>query len=390
MSRILLVQPHLHHPGGGSAVGAWMIEALRHAHDVTVLGTDPVDVAALNHLYGTSLRASDFTLRRPPLAMHIASRLEPHPFGAQRTAWVIRAAKRIQKSYDIVMTAQNELDLGRRAIQYVHHPIFDAAYERRQLMRRPPWGRALWTRLKYRYRPWWLISGFSFTRMRTNLTLVNSEWTGERVRRLYDIPTRTLYPPTAGPVPDQPWSERTCGFICAGRLVEEKRVLEIIDIISAVRSHAPDVTLSIVGVRGSRPGDERYYDEVRRAVDAHPAWISLHENLPRDTMLRLMARHRFGIHGMTAEHYGMAVAEMVSAGCVVFVPNDGGQVEIVGRDTRLCYDSTAEAVHKIVAVLTDEAAQADLRRRLRSSDGILSADRFAVQLLEIVEHFTAT
>ena len=48
-----------------------------------------------------------------------------------------------------------------------------------------------------------------------------------------------------------------------------------------------------------------------------------------------MASHRYGIHGMREEHFGMAPAEMVRAGVIVWVPRGGGQMEIVGREPAL-------------------------------------------------------
>ena len=61
-----------------------------------------------------------------------------------------------------------------------------------------------------------------------------------------------------------------------------------------------------------------------------------------------MATHRYGIHGMREEHFGMAPAEMARAGCIVWVPRGGGQMEIVGREPVLMYDSEDDAVEKIV------------------------------------------
>ena len=38
------------------------------------------------------------------------------------------------------------------------------------------------------------------------------------------------------------------------------------------------------------------------------------------------------LHGMREEHFGMAPAEMARAGVIVWVPNGGGQMEIVGDE----------------------------------------------------------
>ena len=54
------------------------------------------------------------------------------------------------------------------------------------------------------------------------------------------------------------------------------------------------------------------------------------DDASRDEVRALMATHRYGIHGMREEHFGMAPAELARAGCIVWVPRGGGQMEIVG------------------------------------------------------------
>ena len=72
---------------------------------------------------------------------------------------------------------------------------------------------------------------------------------------------------------------------------------------------------------------------------------------------KLLTGHRFAVHGRREEAFGIAVAEIVKAGCVTFVPDEGGPPEIVG-DAALCYADTADAVQKIDAVLRSDTEQA--------------------------------
>ena len=64
MKKVLLVQPSLQPPGGANGVAAWIIEALKGEHAVSVLTWTPIDVASINRFYGTSLRTPEFTVRR--------------------------------------------------------------------------------------------------------------------------------------------------------------------------------------------------------------------------------------------------------------------------------------------------------------------------------------
>jgi hypothetical protein len=99
-----------------------------------------------------------------------------------------------------------------------------------------------------------------------------------------------------------------------------------------------------------------------------------------------LSRHRYGLHAMPNEHFGIAVAEMTRAGCIPFVPADGGQVEIA-VDGRLIYEREADAVAKILAVMGDPTSQLELRTDLAARQPLWSKDTFIARMREIVEAF---
>jgi hypothetical protein len=83
----------------------------------------------------------------------------------------------------------------------------------------------------------------------------------------------------------------------------------------------------------------------------------------------------------------MAVAEMVRADCLVFVPKDGGQVEIVGGKEQLLYKTPEEAVAKIAQLLGDTGAQTALRAYLATRKELFSTELFVRQIQDIVRQF---
>jgi hypothetical protein len=127
--------------------------------------------------------------------------------------------------------------------------------------------------------------------------------------------------------------------------------------------------------------DRDYYRRIARR--ARDEGAMLHENLSRAELLALLARQRYGIHGMPEEHFGMAPAEMVAAGCIVWVPASGGQVEIVG-DPRLTYGSVEEAIATILRVLRAPAEQAALRAHLAALAPRFSTERFIREIRSVV------
>ena len=378
--RVLLVQPSLQPPGGGNGVAAWVLQALVPEHRVTVLSWRPVEIDPINRFFGTHLQPGDFdTVVVPRSWSRIPDRL-PFPATLIKLALLMRYTRKVSAGYDVLFGVYNETDYGRRGIQYVHYPTY--------LRPRPEvdlrWYHHAPGSLNVYYRLADSIAGFSVDRMKQNLTLVNSDWTGEHVSRFLGIKTHTLYPPVADPAPGAPWSDRRNGFLAIGRVSPEKEYERAMRILARVRERVPDITLTIVCTwdRHARSYRDRLFDLARSLG----SWIGFRENVTRDELRTLMATHRYGIHGMREEHFGMAPAELARSGCIVWVPRGGGQMEIVDREPALMYDSDDDAVTKIVRTLTDDAEQARLRGVLRSSERF-STGNFVRQVRELVDRF---
>jgi glycosyltransferase involved in cell wall biosynthesis len=379
--KVLLVQPSLAPPGGGNLVAAWMLEALRDEHELTLLAWEPPDLAACNRYFGTSLRATDVAVELAPAVLRRLAACSPIPLALLRHSLLLRRAVTVAARHDVVLTANNEADFGRRGIQYVHYPKLD--FVRPQVDLR--WYNRSRPLLEAYYRACARIARFDATRMGTNLTLVNSAYIAGRVRALHGIVPVVLHPPVPGAFAAVPWDAREDGFVCIGRLSPEKRVHEVIEVLAAVRATHPGIRLHLIGT----DDDRRYAARIRELVAANRGWVTLHEDIPRDALLALVARQRWGIHAMPDEHFGIAVAEMLRAGCVPFVPATGGPAEIVGVEPRLCFDGAADAVTRIGAVLDDVAVQAALRRHCAARAALFSTERFTRELRALVRTFAS-
>lgn len=378
--RMLLVQPNMQPPGGGGAVSAWAAEALQDDFELDALTWTPLEVNAINRFYGTTLDTRKIKNMSPPKWLRTFFQLDPDPWSFQRLALLMRWTKWLRHKYALVLSFCDEADFGARAIQYIHFPFFGPVYERDRALQQ----QARWRAWGWQRRPWRVLAGFSFARMKQNLTLVNSDWTGAHFTRFYGAPTQTLYPPVYGKFPEIAWEERENGFVCIGRFCVEKRYDDIIAILQELRARGLDVHLHIVGARMPNEIEMNYYPTLRKLVEVQREWVTLHENLARAELAHMVARHRYGIHGMREEHFGIAPAEMARAGCIVFVPNDGGQVEIVGDEPRLRYDTNADAVEKIARVLHNASVQNELRAYLKTRAELFSPERFMRALRAIV------
>jgi len=85
----------------------------------------------------------------------------------------------------------------------------------------------------------------------------------------------------------------------------------------------------------------------------------------------------------------MAPAELARAGAIVWVPRGGGQMEVVGHEPALMYDTDDDAVAKIARTIGDAAEQERLLAHLAAVSAQFSTDRFMQQVREIVDTFRA-
>jgi glycosyltransferase involved in cell wall biosynthesis len=378
---VLLVQPSLQPPGGSNGVAAWTLQALVSEHRVTVLTWHPVEIDPINRFFGTQLKPGDFdTIVVPRSWRAVIDRL-PVPAALIKLSLLMRYTRKVSSGFDVLFGLYNETDFGRRGIQYVHYPTY--------LRPRPSvdlrWYHPPQAALNRYYDVADRIAGFSLERMKTNLTLVNSNWTGEHVSRSLGVDTRTLYPPVADPAPGQAWESRRNGFLAIGRISPEKDYESVIRILSRVRQQLPDITLTIIGTHDRHT--ERYFRDLTELARSRGPWIKFRDNLSRDEVRALMASHRYGIHGMREEHFGMAPAEMARAGMIAWVPRGGGQMEIVGQEAALMFDSDDEAVEKITGTLTNAVEQRRLRELLSVMSEQFSTAHFMQQVREIVAGF---
>jgi glycosyltransferase involved in cell wall biosynthesis len=382
--RVLFVTHDTVTGGGGALVAAWMLEALVSTYDVTLLAWEPPDYAALDRKFGTSLDGTAIeTILPPRTARWLVDRV-PDDSHHQQANYLLRMAKRRGHAFDAVVESGFEADLGRRGIQYVHYPYLARRAGEWTVAGDAPLGTRVRALLGGRLPLWMLISGYSFERMRRNLTLANSHWAiGEM--KAAGVIGQLLYAPAPGDFPDVPWEQRRDAFVCTGRLVSYKRQDWIANTLALVRREWPSLELHICG-SVPEPG---YIERLEAEAKAHGPWVHIHRDLPRPDLIALLSESRYGMHACIDEHFGVAPAEMARAGCIPFVHSSGGQVEIVDEDPRLCYTTAEDAAAKILAVLRDRKLQDELRSTVHARSERFTPQAFVAGLLDTVAKFLA-
>ena len=365
-------------PGGGTeAVTAWTVDALKQQYAVSLITFSQLDMKELDGFYGTDLASGGFSIVKPSLPPLIG---RTRRFAALKDHLMMRYCAKATREFDLI-AGVGPMDFGTKGIQYVG--LSPASSSLKVLGKDPQLGFGKFLLKRTALHFWGAISGFSQNRCKQNISLMTSKWVGEACAKIYGIDEyRVVSPPVNTPTAIQPWEGRTRDFLCVARIVPAKKLLEVVEIVQRLHRVGREVSLTIVG----RPDDPGYYRALRRLCRANASWLALQDPMPKKQLFDLMGEHRYGINGAVDEPFGIAVAEMVKAGCIVFVPDGGGQTEIVA-DSRLIYRDPDDAVDKISLVLDSGPLQQDLLRRMSSQGRMFSTESFCREIQETVAQF---
>ena len=364
--RVLLIQRTLAPPGGGNAVGAWMLQALAGTHDVDTLTLATWSPQETNAFYGTAI-PEGVTRHVVPRPWRWLTWISNDRLHRLRRAALLRHARQLHSGYDLLIATDDFGAFEKPGIQYVNYP---------EGTQRPTPLAALVSQY-FRFCDWWMRVPWSVSAR--NLTLANSRWTAARLAGAGEM--RVLYPPVVDTGPGEPWASRANTFLCAGRFHPSKRLETVMSIVQRLRAHAiPDARLIIVG----SVVNAGYAHGLKQAAARVGDWIEFREDLSRSELNALMGQCRYGIHAMAGEHFGMATAEMVRAGCLVLAHRSGGSIEVVDGASELLWDHEDEAVARASALSRDAALRDLLRARLRRYGRQFSTERFVQDIRAIV------
>lgn len=121
-----------------------------------------------------------------------------------------------------------------------------------------------------------------------------------------------------------------------------------------------------------------------QTVAAKRDWSFFETEISRSEVVDSVCTHGYGTHGKRIEYFGTAIAKLVAGGRLPFVPDDGGQVELVCNHPALLYSSVESAVKQIDAVLPDPHRAHELRLALPGMPEF-GHDRFQREIASYVE-----
>ena len=378
--KVLIAHPYVHPSGGGNAVAAWAIEALREEFDLTLATLGPVDCAAVNRNFGTSLREDEFRVKIAPRPYRIALHSIPTPGALLQICCTMRWARKLDRRehFDVLLGTQNELDFGRPGLQYVHFPWV--------YLPRPQVEYSWYHQIPGLLAAYRSLCGsvahLSNQGLRRNVSLANSEFVARTIKKVHGVDALVLYPPVPGDFPEVPWEQKRPAAVAVGRMNGSKRWDMAVAIVDEVRRRGLNLDLTLIA-----HDDDREYGRRMAALAESRPWFRILLNLTRTQLVEEIAHHRYGIHPMENEHFGIGVAEILRAGAIPFVHDSGGPVEIVGKRPELRFQTVQDAAEKIATVMAYPVLEEELHQFVVARRDHFSTENFCEGLRNLVGAF---
>jgi glycosyltransferase involved in cell wall biosynthesis len=370
-----------------------ILDVLSSSHDITLLTSSNIDLDSLNEDFGTNVK--DITVLKMEFFntdlhkiindfTHLFSGKPGYLFSIFTQALYNRQCTKYMPDGDLLINTWGEVTAEKPAIHYIHSP-----YRYGYLRDIPPnFEYDITSSMKFIANYIKLVGRklgvFDKSRTMSDKLLVNSDWTRKKIKYFYDANSSVLYPPidTENISNSLNWKDREDGFVSVSRISPNKNIVWLIEILDEVRQRGHNIHYHIVGPRDTE--SPKYFDKVASLAKEHD-FVTMEGPIYDKKLYSIMEKHKFGINGHLREQFGMSIAEMVAAGMVPFVPNGGGQKNIVGENEKLMFNHTEEAVKKISAIIEDDVSASNLRKDFPDIEKEFSKSKFQEYINELVE-----
>jgi glycosyltransferase involved in cell wall biosynthesis len=372
--RVLIVHALFDVLGGGEFFALKLSQALaEQGFDVEILTATPVDQGKLRNIFG-EVKTPRISVQRIKEA-ELLSKLMPGRLVRLRRLVIYRKLLPIieekKKKYDILIDTQSNLPTP-VDISYIHFPTLIGT-----------------TSVENKGLQWFIYNQLikqlarGFKNPRSGRILTNSTWTAHMIYKVHGVIADVVYPPVDveyfASVSDSYKKEKL--VVTVSRFTPEKKLHKILD----VARELPEYSFVIVGSTGL--GSEKVIEELKERIDKlRLRNVELKPNLPRSQLRELLSKALFYLHPEFTEHFGIAVIEAMSAGCIPIVYRDGGAWhDAVSKiSEKLGYSNIGDVPKIIRQIEKKRQLQEELRRRSIEVSKTFSYENFKKNLAEKV------
>ena len=387
MKKVLLYYNFSFSFGGGDFLPLSFIAELQNACDLTVAldKTDGLRQAA--EIYGITIAPSAFKIEQVTPKDYDIKR-----HNAYLSLYRTRRLKKLARKADICISLSNITDFGRPAHHFMNMLAFgDDAFTAYAKSGGKTSGKGLAGTLRS-------VAGSLFRtilgmRMKSRIirdpkehVYPNSRFVERLMTEFYGPFNSTVfYPPTLFAVRDPSVRRDPLKVVCIGRVLREKRITDIIDIVRRARILSKqDLTLHIAG----RIDQEPAYGETLRKIASQERWVVLTGALYGKEKEVFLTSGTYAVHAERDEAFGISVAEYLVAGLVPVVPDEGGSREVVSNPD-VTYRTNEDAAQILARLLVDEEFRARQQTSCAARAKFFSRDAYLDRQRELLRGILA-
>ena len=357
MKKVLLYYNFSFSFGGGDFLPLSFIAELQNACDLTVALDKADGLRQSAEIYGITIDPSAFKVEQ----------VTPKGYDIKRhnsylSLYRSRRLKKLARKADICISLSNITDFGKPAHHFMNMLAFgDDAFTAYVRSGKKTNGKRSFPAICRS------VAGPLFRAilgMRTKSRIIrdpkervypNSRFVEKLMTEFYGPFNSTVfYPPTLFTANSQSVRRDPLKVVCIGRILREKRITDIIDIVRRARILSnQDLTLHIAG----RIDQEPAYGETLRTIASQERWIVLAGALYGKDKEDFLTSGTYAVHAERDEAFGISIAEYLVAGLVPIVPDEGGSCEVVSNPD-VTYSSNEDAAQILTHLLADEEFRA--------------------------------
>ncbi len=169
--------------------------------------------------------------------------------------------------------------------------------------------------------------------------------------------------------------------IYIGRIIPEKRIEALIDIVEEARAITGlDIKYQVAGRLEQTPSYGRKLSKMAEERD----WLSFTGALYGEEKERFLLSGSYALHAERLEAFGISIVEYLNAGNITIVPDEGGTPEIVDSP-ELAYHTNADAAKILARLITDDAFRKEQQRHCAERARFFSREVYLQRQHELLE-----
>lgn len=378
---IIVLHHRLNKGGGTKRVCLAVIDALLgEGYNVTLYTWEKTNWEKVKKFFGKEIKVKEKALRRRYLQL----------FGIYQRPFTGLFTYKLRKKADLVINTFGDMIFAYSDLTYIHDPFAMLRYrnfkehsEYSVDFEKSKYAKSLFWKLYFK--PYELVHKRILNHFtRGSMILTNSKYSSWMIKKCLNRKAHVLYPPV-----DIEFF-RVTSFnkknknivLSVGRFDPKKRY----ELIPVIAKKCKDAKFIIAG--SLDPKNFFYFRKIKKLIAKYKVQnVKLIRDASLLSLKELFTMASIYLHLMVSEHFGIAVVESMSAGCIPVVHRSGGpwmDIADMGKYA-FGYDTIDECANMISELISKSDEQLDsMRVTMQKRAQAFSADNFKKGLLKIV------